>query len=450
MDLLRIILLSSLLAIIFLSCEKDVSEPTPIDPEVVVIPKEIAVDSVQVFNQIISAEAEAHRLGLSFFFSDFEPTGVYLKSNATLKLNVTLLEGTAYPELLVGTYSRGTDWNKQPQSYRLQSGLNTISVTGQGGMVYVRYITDGEPKGKVKIEFKSGWKHSATYRYKKTTNANWKKMLKYFSDVPNATLVGNKEFLVVSRQKAIEFQDKDQDKLLETIDEVINVQNNLSGMDSSKDIHKPMSHKLLMSEYLGNDYYMFAYWYRTAYRKSDAVQYILNPESLRKDGWGPWHEIGHMHQMSAWTWSGVVETTVNLYSLAVEKHFGVSPSRFKRENRWQQVQSYLSQTNEQKDFNAGSTDIWVRLGMFYQLQLAFGDDFLKRLHKYIREQKPTIYSDEDKMRTFMLAACISSDKDLTDFFKKWGMKFEGSDEVYNEISKLRLTETDHDITLLTD
>ncbi|MCT4587790.1 MAG: M60 family metallopeptidase [Carboxylicivirga sp.] len=449
MSIIRTILLFPLLAVLIFSCEKNDSEPTLIDPETL-IPTEIAVDSVQEFKQIISAHAEAERLGLSFFFSDFEPTGVYLKSNATLTLNVSLLEGSEYPELLVGTYSRGTDWNRQPQSYRLQSGLNTISVKGQGGMVYVRYITDAEPKGKIRIKFISGWKHSPIYRYNQTTNSNWNKMLKYFSDVPTATLVGNKEFLVVSRKKAIDFQNKNQDKLLETIDEVINVQNNLSGMDSSKDIHKPMSHKLLMCEYLGDEYYMFAYWYRTAYRKSDAVQYILDPESLRTDGWGPWHELGHMHQMNAWTWSGVVESTVNLYSLAVEKHFGISPSRFKRENRWGQVKSYLEQADEQRDFNAASTDIWVRLGMFYQLQLAFGDNFLKELHKYIRVQNPTIYNDEDKMRTFMLAACNASGKDLTGFFKKWGMKFAGSDEVYNEISNLGLAEPDQDVTLQTD
>ena len=439
MNRLSILLLLAIAA--FAACQKDdVETPDPIKPEALV-PKEIAVDSTQEFNQIFTADAESKRLGLSFCFSDFEPTGVYVKPNAVLKLEVSLLGSNEFLELLVGTYSRGDHWNKQPESYILHNGLNTISVNNKGGMVYIRYTVDNNPSGKIKIKFLNGWEHSPLYKLNNTSNKNWKKMLSTFSKVPTATLVGNKAFVVVSREKALEYQDKDQDDLLLAIDEIIDIQNDLSGMDGSEEIHKPMSHKLLMSEYLGKDYYMFAYFYRTAYRKSDAVQYILDHESLRQNGWGPWHELGHMHQMKTWTWSKVVESTVNLYSLAVEKQFGISPSRYKRDNRWEQVANYLALPDGQRDFNAGSTNVWVRLGMFYQLQLAFGDDFYKGLHKHLRKENPSFGSDEDKMATFMMAACIVSGKDLSGFFKKWGMEFNGSDQVYNENCKLVVDRT---------
>ncbi|PXX98884.1 hypothetical protein DF185_16040 [Marinifilum breve] len=446
------ILYTLLAAVLIYSCSNN-DDIDGISPEVSgnnKLPKELAVDSSQTFTQIISGQAEARRLGLQFNFSDFEPTGVYAKPNTTLTVNVSLLSGTDYPELLVGTYSRGDHWNKQPQSYFLQSGINKIEVNGEGGMVYVRYVSDNNPNGKVKIDFNDGWEHSPLYQYKKTTNANWKKMLERFADVPTATLVGEKEFLVVSREKAIEYQDENQDELLKTIDEIVTIQNNLSGMDGSKDIHKPMSHKILMVEYTGSDYYMFAYYYRTAYRKSDAVQYILDPNILKSDGWGPWHELGHMHQMSAWTWSEIIETSVNLYSLAVEKEFGVTPSRYKRDNRWEQVKNYLALSDDQRNFNSDNADVWIRLGMFYQLQLAFGDDFIKNLHKHIREKQPLINNDEDKMRTFMLTACEVSGRDLSQFFKKWGMNFTNSNEVYEEIANMWLLEPESDISLITE
>ncbi|TKG97213.1 hypothetical protein EYV94_01940 [Puteibacter caeruleilacunae] len=435
---------------VFVGCSEDNPEEEVIIDPVVTIDKALLVDSVQVFNEIPSGNAEASRLGLRFFFSDFEPTGVYVKPNTTLKLEVEKLAGNSYPQLLVGSYSRGSEWNRQPISYDLHQGSNAVSVGSEGGMVYVRYINDGEPSGKVRIKFVDGWLHSPLYKLNDTSNANWKKMLATFDLTPTATLVGDKSFVVVSRDKAIDYQDKDQNSLLEAIDQIIQVENDLSGMDGSKDIHKPMSHKLMLVEYLGNDYYMFAYWYRTAYRKKDAVQFILDPAKLRQDGWGPWHEVGHMHQMNSWTWSGVVESTVNLYSLAVEKSFGISPSRYKRDNRWAHVATYLAQSDDVRDFNASETDIWVRLGMFYQLQLGFGDTFYPELHKYLREQNPTINGDEDRMAAFMLAACEVSKKDLTSFFQKWGMKFDSSEQVYWQIAELGYDAPESDLTLLTD
>ncbi|WP_171594933.1 M60 family metallopeptidase [Marinifilum caeruleilacunae] len=414
------------------------------------LPLELAVDSVQVFKQMLSGHAEASRLGLQFQFSDIEPTGVYVKPNANLQIEVSLLAGSDYPQLLVGTYSHGDDWNTQPQTYDLHEGMNQIAVNEEGGMLYIRYTADNQPKGEVKVNFKDGWEHSPLYRYKKTSNANWKRMLAKFSDLPTATLVGEKEFLVVSLEKAMEYQDENQDELLKAIDDILKIQGDLSGMDGSEKIHEPIAHKLLLVEYSGSDYYMFAYTHRTAYRKSDAIHYVLDPWAIKNEGWGPWHEIGHMHQMAAWTWSEIVESTVNLYSLAVEKEFGITPSRYNRDNRWEEVRNYLALPDDQRIFNSNQADVWVRLGMFYQLQLAFGKHFLKELHKHIRKTQPVIYSKEDKMRTFMLAACQVSGKDLSGFFQKWGMNFSNSEAVYEEIANLWLLEPDSDISLLTD
>jgi hypothetical protein len=428
------------------SCSKDedVIEPKPpiegVDPT-------IAVDSTQTFNEILSGQAEASRLGLRFKFSDFEPTGVYVKPNTTLELQVERLEGTTIPVLLVGTYSRGTHWNKEPVSYELTEGKNTLNIGAEGGLVYVRYITGNNPTGKTKIKFLKGWKHSPVYKINTTTSQNWKKMLSTFTEAPSATLIGSKSILVVSRVKAVTYQDENTNNVLKAIDDVLQLQNDLSGMDGSSSIHNPMSHKLLLSEYTGSDYYMFAYNYRTAY-SSTGVPFILSEQSFTTDGWGPWHEMGHMHQMDAWTWNEVIETTVNLYSLASERAMGVTPSRMKRQNKWAEVQSYLAQEESNKNFNASSTNVWVRLGMFYQLQLAFGDDFYKTLHKMIRVDKPAISSDDHRMRVFMLYACKAANKDLTAFFKAWGYKFSTVNNVYNEIAALGFEVPNTDITQL--
>lgn len=50
---------------------------------------------------------------------------------------------------------------------------------------------------------------------------------------------------------------------------------------------------------------------------------VLDVEGLRNESWGMWHELGHLHQQSSWTWEGVVEATVNIYSLAVQRDAGI-------------------------------------------------------------------------------------------------------------------------------
>ncbi len=451
MKLIRLLLLFSITISIFTACQNDddIEPSEPVVPEIK-IPQELAIDSIQVFNEMKSGYAEAHRLGLRFPFSDFEPTGVYVKPYSILKVDLKLLEGSAKPKLLIGTYSRGNEWNRQPKSIDLNTGQNTINTGTKGGMVYVRYITDNTPASKAEIKFADGWEHSPLYKKDHTTNTNWKQMLSYHSEAPTATLVGDKTFLVVSRSKAIEHQNENQYNLLESIDQVIAIQNDLSGMDGSSDLHEPMSHKLLLAEYEGTEYYMFAYEYRTAYRKSDGVDYILSLPLFNQNGWGPWHEIGHMHQMNAWTWGTVVESTVNLYSLIAEKSKGNSPSRLKRDGVWEKVSAYLQLEETDKDFNGSETDVWMRLAMFYQLQLAYGDDFYKELHKTIREENPTINSDNDRMRVFMLTACNVSNTDLSSFFKTWGLKFDNSEAVFNEIVALSLNAPDSDISSLSE
>lgn len=445
----KIVFIVSCISILFTSCSKDsdiIIDPNPTVPSV---PIEIAIDSTQTFNEILSGQSEADRLGLWFKYSDFEPTGVYVKPNATLKLEVSLLQGESLPTLLVGTYSRGDFWNKTPIEYSLQSGENTVNIDSEGGMVYVRYTKYNNPSGNAKIKFVSGWEHSPVFRLDKTSSKNWKKMLNAFSEVPSVTIIGNKCMLVVSRDNAIAFQDENLNNLLNSIDDVIDVQNVISGMDGSSSLHMPMSHKLLFSEYTGSDYYMFAYNFRTAYNNT-GVQFILSEQKFKDEGWGPWHELGHMHQMSAWTWDEIVESTVNIYSLASEKSMGISPSRLRRENKWENIEMYLALDEADKNFNGDSIDVWTRLGMFYQLQLAYGDFFYINLHKIIREKNPETNSDEDRMRVFMLNACLAANKDLTVFFKDWGLKFSSVNAVYNEIAELELDVPNLDLTQLQD
>jgi hypothetical protein len=195
---------------------------------------------------------------------------------------------------------------------------------------------------------------------------------------------------------------------------------------------------------------MAATFYRTWYRNTDAVSAILKADNMT---WGPWHELGHMHQQGSWTWSELTEVTVNVYSLAVEKAFGISPGRLTTQNEWNNINNYLAIPDADRNFNGSNVSVFVRLGLFQQLKLVFGDAFYHELHRKARRETNRPSTTDTRMHWFMVNVCKISGKDLTDFFKKWGLKLSTqslTDAVFAEIKSLNYPVPVQDLTQLKD
>lgn len=396
-------------------------------------PNTARADSLLTVGETFSGTAEASRLGQSFPASDFTPAGFYLPPNVALKVNVEQVSGAKLPILLVGTYSRYTNkWN--PQEVQLKAGENTVTDP-LGGLLYLRFTASSPGGSSAKVRFVSGMQPVPFYQLGKTTHTDWMQALKDLKDAPDVQLVSNRTIMVASRANAIAYQVEDQDALLRLADRVINIEDSISGLDGTAPSENVNVHKYLMTETDNSDYYMVATWYRTAYYQNTLAA-VLTVNGLGKDGWGPWHELGHMHQQGAWTWGALGEVTVNVYSLAVERKLGITPSRLKKDNVWPKVDAYFAKPDAERDFNAGGTDVWVRLCMFHQLWMAYGDGFYHRLHKAARAEKPSLAGDAAKMKWFMLKACSISGHDLTAFFRKWGLKPDES--AYTAITALNL------------
>jgi hypothetical protein len=392
-----------------------------------------AVSPIEMsFTETISGVAESDRLNQSLPASDFSPVGIYVSGNATLKINIEQLSGTNVPKLLIGTYSRLKAKNN-PQEFQLTVGVNNLTADALGGLVFIRFINNNPAGSRVKITFQTGFKKAPFFVLGTTTEADWDSQLSMYTESPDVVLESLRTFMVMSREKALEYKTQDQGNILRKADEILDIEDNISGMDGSVREHERIKLKYLMTETDNTDYYMFANWYRTAYVYTTGAQYAFSNKLFSNEGWGPWHELGHMHQQR-WTWSTVVETTVNIYSLAVEQGLGYTPNRLVRDNKWVIVDPYFTIPN--RDFNSSQIDVWGRLLMFRQLSLAFGDDFYRALHKIARIEKASLSGDQAKMRYFMLKACSVSGKNLTNFFRQWGLPVPQS--VYDEISALNL------------
>ncbi|MEN9609277.1 MAG: hypothetical protein RLZZ628_91 [Bacteroidota bacterium] len=410
----------------------------------------LTIDSTFTVSEVLAAETEQSRLGMQFQFSDLEPVGFYLPAGQSVTLKVTKLAGTRYPKLIIGTLSRAYSvadpYGSTVGSVQLVEGTNTITNPQDvGGLLYLKYAVATAPNSAATVKFVSGMKSVPFYKQGKTTNAQWLQMLTTFNTVPDVQLVSKRGIIVSSLANATTYKTENQDLILQHIDNVFEQESQIAGLDNSAPQHAPSTKRVLIVQHSNLNYYMYSFGGRIAIA-SGAMNSVLTVNGISKDGWGPWHEIGHAFQQT-WKWDALGEVTTNIYSLKVQRSYGIA-SRLKTDNIWPNATTFFAQPDATRDFNASTTNVWVRLCLFQQLYLAFGDKFYQDQHKAYRIEKPVLTTEAAKMRWFMLSACKASGKNLGNFFKKWGFKVDAS--VYAEINALNLPLPTVDPTTLKD
>ncbi|WP_161846516.1 M60 family metallopeptidase [Pseudoflavonifractor sp. 524-17] len=136
-------------------------------------------------------------------------------------------------------------------------------------------------------------------------------------------------------------------------------------------------------------------------------------------GWGIAHEIGHnMDKL------GKAEITNNIYSIMVQTYDGAHntlPSRLEKSNKYAGIFNKVA-----LGYPGASNDVFVQLGMYWQLHLAYdgaGADAMRFYTEFFQAWKAGTYFDgaasyDDKVA---LTAAAVAGRDLTDFFTRWGM-----------------------------
>ena len=136
-------------------------------------------------------------------------------------------------------------------------------------------------------------------------------------------------------------------------------------------------------------------------------------------GWGIAHEIGHnMDKL------GKTEITNNLYSLMVQSYDGGDMTSFA--TRLESEDRYSSIFQKTAEARPGSANnVFVQLGMYWQLHLAYDNasDPMNFYNEFFKLWKNGEYSEvKDYDNRFALVASKVADKDLSEFFTRWGME----------------------------
>ncbi|MGX5480175.1 putative mucin/carbohydrate-binding domain-containing protein [Bacillus thuringiensis] len=376
---------------------------------------------------------ELHQRRMSF--SPYEPTGIYVKPGEEVVIQV---EGTQQIKAYIGTYSYEKE---EPKQFNLNPGENKISSSTGGLLYFYNYHNTGEVVAKVK----KGGTPNPLFILGKHTTKDWKRMLAENPDPYAIEMKGENSLLTMHPETVAEhLKQEDPAALLKKHDEIINIEHKISGL--SKDgagVANQGKHSIHFVEDWYTDNYMYATYYRTAYSKGN-LESVLNLEELTNDGWGPWHEVGHQHQQDTWLWDGLGEVTVNIYSLAVQTTFG-HKTRLEQEGRYEAAFAYLGKSDAQEKM-----DVFEKLVMFWQLYLAYGDQFYPNLHQMYRLLHDTELpkSDEEKKQMFIYMTSKVAGQNLIPFFDKWGLI--ANDATREKIEKLNLPKLEKEIWLSTD
>lgn len=384
--------------------------------------------------QIVSADKEALRMVQFQTKFDNQLTGFYAPVGKKIIVKVEELVASTdkrAPRIVIGTPRRGSDTVTEIE---LSTGENVIQPTAhKGGMIYFRYISnDDQPKGKVRISFVAGSEHVRVPHFVKgvTTDAEFSSMMTQYqtADVMFST---EDAVVVVSREAALKYSiNNDKEGWLAAIDKILLVEDQISGLSNtdSNSLHHRLAKGIRHLFVEANTGYMFATNQVTGYNGDAALTRLLTKNTIETNNWGVAHELGHQHQQGAYKPGNLTETTVNIYTLAVQRAFQGDGYIRSSEDIWNKLKAdYFSLPVAQRNYNdemlkpiTGDINS-SRLLLFDQLQIVFGDEYYHRLHRIAREEKVMGGSDEDRLGYLVLKSCQLSGYDLRDYFKAWGI-----------------------------
>ncbi|MEC5238196.1 putative mucin/carbohydrate-binding domain-containing protein [Bacillus mycoides] len=382
-----------------------------------------------------SVDEENKRLRVTWKLSANEPTGIYAAPNEEITIDI---KGTQSIQAFIGTRSYD---EKDPEEFDLKPGENVIS-SPRGGILYFYNMNN---EGEVTASVTNGGSHFPLFILGKHTKKDWDEMLKKYKDPYAVELKGERSLITTTYDSMQKYmKNTDPTELMKLHDKIIRLENAVAGLsEDGVGVAKSPTHYVQFVEKRkpaeGN--FMFATNYHTGYIPT-AMNRVLDLEVLEKDGWGPWHEVGHLHQQEPWKWSKVREVTVNIYSLAVQKALG---NQLEMDEHYKESFEYLERPKAERVIDEINP-----LTMFWQLNVVYGEHFYPRLHQAYRllPQSEMPNSDEEKKQLFIYMTSKVAGQNLIPFFEEWGLT--PNDDTREKIEKLNLPKLEKEIWKATD
>ncbi len=385
---------------------------------------------------------------------DYQPTGLYLRRNETISFDVTGL-GEAHTLSSMIAYKPMWGNRNKSQEDVLDEGSNSVTATQDGILSFIFVKNEGYDTKPATVKVRViGGKAFPLFVLNRTNQLNWQGDLQTMKDAPFVQLVSDKALITIPYKDYLRTPIKDVPASFKTIHQVIDWEDEVAGFDNSSPANMRSRNRvhymvdLYSTKKEADDYYMYAMDYFIGMKRDNFTDLT---DKLATE-WGIWHETGHTHQQSSWTFDAITEISVNIFSLYVQERFG-RPSRIttlqegETQTSLEKAAAYIAQPR--KNYLVENPDdydeFFTKLVMFHQLRTAYGWDAFKKLHQYFRKQPYTEIdgeTDADKANKFVYAMCFVTRNNLVPFFRKWGLNINAVTAKKITALKLPLPPTD--------
>ncbi|MBQ2373593.1 MAG: M60 family metallopeptidase, partial [Alistipes sp.] len=233
---------------------------------------------------------------------------------------------------------KSSGWcNEDGHYYPLIKGQNKLNIKRRG-LIYVMYHTEDPVAKPIKINFPTalinGYYDLAD---KSPEKVDWGTILDE-AKADHIDMVGEKSIFTLPVQwiKLYCNTDEKAKAVIEQADSIIFLQEQIQGHH----LYNTGGHRnrMLFSSTKA-DAFMFAGAYRTGYSLNygktiedrsraigtpmtgnplyldGTINMLLNPKKFRVDGWGAYHEVGHVNQLPGFKWNGLAEVTNNFTAM---------------------------------------------------------------------------------------------------------------------------------------
>lgn len=303
---------------------------------------------------------------------------------------------------------------KNMHTYSLVSGYNVLYIKDNGLLSFINNSDNVD----VNIEINSSHQRVPYFNLNKTSNSDFKKEMELYINAPHVILSNKLSDIIVSYSSANKHI-KNAQMLMENYDVIIDAENKATGVFSSgKADYKLDPNRNLHLE--TDSGFMYATNEYTGYNAAQgAMPQLLG---LSNERFGVWHENGHQRQQFPWQWSGgngLTEVTTNIYSLFAQEAIFGKASRL--DEVAPEIKKFLDDENPNKSYD--NQDLFVKLGLFWQLKLSFGDAFYPQLHQLYRLMENTPPTDDTHGQKQLFIRTVSNlvNINLSPFFSRWGI-----------------------------